>query len=166
MRPNFLLFQVSCCSTIFPYYNTTELEVALGLFLQAGAEAGSSLTAQTTYQYDLVMLTLQVMSNYGLELHNTSWLAYNQSDRAVFASTSGLFLDMLQDLDELVGSQAQFLLGSWIQNATSLGNSMSSISMDSACHDYGLPRHHLQSRGDVCILPWARELRVTGHHDR
>ena len=120
MRPNFLLFQVSCCSTIFPYYNTTELEVALGLFLQAGAEAGSSLTAQTTYQYDLVMLTLQVMSNYGLELHNTSWLAYNQSDRAVFATTSGLFLDMLQDLDELVGSQAQFLLGSWIQNATSL----------------------------------------------
>ena len=49
------------------------------MFLQAGAEAGSSLTAQTTYQYDLVMLTLQVMSNYGLELHNTSWLAYNVS---------------------------------------------------------------------------------------
>ena len=124
VRPDFYLTEVSCCSPIQPYYNTSDLEAALGLFLQAGAEAGSALTSQTTYQYDLVMLTLQVMSNYGLELHNVSWQAYNQSDRAEFATTSALFLDMLQDLDGLVGTQAQFLLGAWIQNATSLGNGL------------------------------------------
>ena len=42
-----------------PYYNTSELQVALSLFLSGGMEA-PALTAQPTYQYDLVMLTAQV----------------------------------------------------------------------------------------------------------
>jgi hypothetical protein len=78
--PAFTIDEVSCCAPLATYYNTSYLEVALSLFLQAGEEGGEFLTSQPTYQYDLVMLTSQVMSNYGIKLHAAANAAYLNKD--------------------------------------------------------------------------------------
>lgn len=108
-------------ANVHPYYETEELELAYRLFLEAGELAGTSLVNQQTFQYDLVLLASQVMSNYALELHNSSILSLNVSDKASFSGNMTVFLSLLPLLDELVGTQPLFLLGSWIANATRWG---------------------------------------------
>jgi alpha-N-acetylglucosaminidase len=63
-RPTFNITRVSCCSPLDIYYNSTLLVEALSLLLEASEHEGSSLTSQTTFQYDLVMVTAQVMLNF------------------------------------------------------------------------------------------------------
>ena len=79
-QPLMNVSKVFCCSTVNIYYDPAQLQLALDLFLQAGATAGASLTQQQTYQYDVVMLCAQVMSNYGLQLHANAVSAYDHGD--------------------------------------------------------------------------------------
>ena len=79
-EPMFNVSQVFCCSTPLLYYDPAPLELALQLLLQAGSMAGDELTQQSTYQYDLVALTSQVMSNRALELHTSAVAAFDHAD--------------------------------------------------------------------------------------
>ena len=96
------------------------------MFIAGASEAGSSLTSQTTFQYDLVMLTAQVMSNYGLALHEQAMLAYYAQNVTAFSKNMTLFIELLSSMDPLMETQELFLFGAWIANATRWGTNTTS----------------------------------------
>jgi alpha-N-acetylglucosaminidase len=74
------------------------------------------------FQYDLVDITRQVLANYALSVHAKLALAYQEKDRAAYEKYSDEFLQIITDMDSLLGTRKDFLLGQWISNATGFGN--------------------------------------------
>lgn len=73
------------------------------------------------YQYDLVDVGRQVMANMSSALHAQAVAAYQAKDRKKFQAASGQFLDLLRDMDELLATRNEFLLGRWTEDARKWG---------------------------------------------
>ncbi|RWW34768.1 hypothetical protein BHE74_00010476 [Ensete ventricosum] len=98
------------------WYSTEEVINALKLFL----DAGDNLTRSATYRYDLVDLTRQVLSKLGNQVYLDVMTAYQEKDAKALNFHSQKFLDLIKDIDELLASDNNFLLGTWLESAKSL----------------------------------------------
>ena len=74
------------------------------------------------FQYDLVDITRQVLANYALIVHEKFVQAYRDKDSGAFKKYSDEFLQIITDMDSLLGTRKDFLLGQWISDARSFGN--------------------------------------------
>jgi alpha-N-acetylglucosaminidase len=74
------------------------------------------------FQYDLVDVTRQVLANYALVLHAQIVTAYQEKNARLFNEYSKQFLELLDDIDQLLATQKDFLLGLWIHQARRCGN--------------------------------------------
>ncbi|XP_078446491.1 alpha-N-acetylglucosaminidase family / NAGLU family [Wolffia australiana] len=101
------------------WYSTDEVINALCLFLLAGEKIEES----HTYRYDLVDLTRQVLSKIGNQLYLDAIKAYKQGDSDSLSRHSGRLIELIEDLDTLLSSDDNFLLGTWLENAKSLATS-------------------------------------------
>lgn len=77
----------------------------------------SQLKSQDTYRYDLVDVTRQVLQDYARTLHPMMIDAYEAGDRKKFDSLSDRFLKLIDDMDRLLASDSNFLLGTWLTDA-------------------------------------------------
>jgi alpha-N-acetylglucosaminidase len=68
-----------------------------------------------------VDLGRQVLANLAIPLHEKIAEAYKRGDRDAFQSESAQMLDLIRDMDRLVASRPEFLLGKWISDARSWG---------------------------------------------
>ncbi|CAL9047258.1 alpha-N-acetylglucosaminidase-like isoform X1 [Musa acuminata AAA Group] len=98
------------------WYSTEEVINALKLFL----DAGDNLTRSATYRYDLVDLARQVLSKLGNQVYLDVMTAYQEKDAKALNFHSQKFLDLIEDIDELLASNNNFLLGTWLESAKSL----------------------------------------------
>lgn len=73
------------------------------------------------FLYDLVDLTRQVLANYALPLQQQISVAYNRNDREKFDQYSGEFIDLIEDMDRLLATRKDFLLGPWLASARNCG---------------------------------------------
>jgi alpha-N-acetylglucosaminidase len=99
-------------------YNPGELLPAWELMIAATGKCRNS----DGFQYDLVDLTRQVMANYADTIHAQLVRAYRNRDSEVFKKYSDQFLQLITDMDSLLGTRKDFLLGKWISDARSFGN--------------------------------------------
>jgi alpha-N-acetylglucosaminidase len=76
------------------------------------------------FQYDLVDITRQVLANYADLVHAKLVNAYRDKDRIAYKKYCDEFLQIITDMDSLLGTKKDFLLGLWISDARSFGNSM------------------------------------------
>ncbi|HCL84867.1 MAG TPA: alpha-N-acetylglucosaminidase, partial [Chitinophagaceae bacterium] len=74
------------------------------------------------FQYDLADITRQALANYADSVHGKLVRAYREKDPATFKKYSDEFLQIISDLDSLLGTRKDFLLGRWISDARSFGN--------------------------------------------
>lgn len=74
------------------------------------------------FRYDLVDVTRQVLANYALVLHAMLVKAYTEHDQETFKTYTSQFLELLDDLDQLLGTRQDFLLGPWIEQARNCGS--------------------------------------------
>jgi alpha-N-acetylglucosaminidase len=100
-------------------YNSRELLPAWSLMIEAAGVCKNS----DGFQYDLVDLTRQVLANYADSIHAQLVRAYRKKDLIAFKKYSGQFLQLITDMDSLLGTRKDFLLGKWISDARSFGNS-------------------------------------------
>ncbi|EPS59043.1 hypothetical protein M569_15767 [Genlisea aurea] len=107
---------ITCFSLPHSWYNNEEAINALKLFLDAGKE----LDGIPTYRYDLVDLTRQTLSKLANEVYLSAVLAYGSRDSNSLNSHSRKFLQLIEDIDELLGSDDNFLLGTWLESAKRL----------------------------------------------
>ncbi|OCX52284.1 alpha-N-acetylglucosaminidase [Mucilaginibacter sp. PPCGB 2223] len=88
---------------------------------QAMIKASGDLSASDGFRFDLVDLTRQVLANYALPLQRKFVLAYQQKDLAGFKKYSTEFIDLITDMDKLLATRNDFLLGRWVADARRCG---------------------------------------------
>ncbi|MEO7455347.1 MAG: alpha-N-acetylglucosaminidase [Gemmatimonadaceae bacterium] len=94
-------------------YDRKLLVAALDSLLAAAPALGRN----DTYRYDVVNLTRQVLGQLAVPLVNDVEAAYVKKDAAALRVAEKNVLTLLVDLDELVGTREEFLLGRWLSDA-------------------------------------------------
>ena len=98
------------------YYNPIKLARAWQLLGECGDELGDV----PTYRYDLVDVGRQVLSNLAGPLQTKVASAYAAKDLAAYRAAVREFLELIDDMDQLVSTQQTMLLGKWLDDAKSL----------------------------------------------
>lgn len=102
-------------------YDAKELLPAWEALIKASGACRNS----DGYQYDLVDLTRQVLANYALPLQRRFVTAYNQKDLTLFKKYSQQFIELIEDMDKLLATRKDFMLGPWIADARKCGTTES-----------------------------------------
>jgi Alpha-N-acetylglucosaminidase (NAGLU). len=102
-------------------YKREELIPAWDLFVKSADIYKSS----DGFRYDLVDLTRQVLANYARPLQVKWTKAYQYKDMAAFKKYAGEFLGLISDMDRLLATRGDFLLGKWLADARSCGTTES-----------------------------------------
>ena len=113
LRPSFGRSSSYHSSVRFNYENEKLREVVSRL-LAAGGHGPS-------YEFDLVNLTRQYLSNQFEQLFADYKAAYEAGDAEAMAASRDAMLATFDTLDELLASQPYFLVGKWIADARSWG---------------------------------------------
>jgi len=100
-------------------YPASALSRTYRLLLSAKTQLG----ATETYRHDLVNIARQTLSNHAGGLYQKAMAAFAAKDAAAFRQASGEFLQLTRDLDELLATSDEFLLGSWLEDAKRWGAS-------------------------------------------
>jgi alpha-N-acetylglucosaminidase len=99
------------------HYDPKQLLDAWALFIQSAPK----LQASEGFQYDVVDITRQVLANYATPLQQKFAVAYREGDTTAFKKYSAQFLELLDDMDRLLCTRKDFLLGKWIAEARANG---------------------------------------------
>ncbi len=73
------------------------------------------------FQFDLVDITRQVLANYASPLQQQFVQAYKNKDALAFAKYSKQFITLIDDMDKLLATRKDFLLGTWVASARKWG---------------------------------------------
>ncbi len=85
------------------------------------AKAAPACRQADGYQFDMVNLTRQALSNQAAIVQARMQVAAEAKHLADFRREAGLFLGIGRDLDELLGTRHEFLLGRWLADARAWG---------------------------------------------
>ncbi|MBA9076893.1 alpha-N-acetylglucosaminidase [Rufibacter quisquiliarum] len=98
-------------------YNQLELVTAWDKLIAAS----NDLKSAEGYQFDVVDLTRQVLANYATQVQQQFAKDYKNKDAAAFKKHSAEFITLIEDLDRLVATQEDLLLGRWLNAAKAWG---------------------------------------------
>jgi len=98
-------------------YDQAELWNAWQYMLQAA----DSLKTMSTYQYDLVDIARQCLADLSVPLQKEITKAYLAKEKEALKKKSQHFLELIDDMDAILGTQPEFLLGKWLNDARSWG---------------------------------------------
>lgn len=98
-------------------YSNTSLAQAWNYLAQASDQLGHA----DTYRFDLVNIARQVLANHASQLHGDMVAAHKAGDMQAFKRTCERFLELIHDLDELLATRKEFLLGCWLEDAKRWG---------------------------------------------
>lgn len=85
------------------------------------AEEAESLGTSDGFRYDLVDITRQIMANYATVIQQEAALAFQEGNAEVFDDAAARFLALIKDMDRLLSSREEFLLGRWLESAKKMG---------------------------------------------
>lgn len=98
-------------------YDPLELIGAWELFIKVAYD----IKGTEGFSYDIVDVTRQVLANYATPLQQQIAKAYKDKDRKDFKKYSEEFIELISDIDELLATKKDFLLGPWILDARKWG---------------------------------------------
>jgi alpha-N-acetylglucosaminidase len=84
-------------------------------------QSAESLKDLDTYQYDIVDVGRQCLSDLTLPLQHDINKAYQSGDKEKLRTASEKFLELAGDMDTLLATRREFLLGSWLESAKGWG---------------------------------------------
>lgn len=98
------------------WYQPSDVIRALNLFL----ESGDLLSESLTFRYDLVDLTRQALAKLANQIFLNALQAFHENDVEQLGIQGKLFLDLIRDMDIILASDDNFLLGTWLERAKQL----------------------------------------------
>lgn len=116
-RPGFYVAKTAYRTEPNPPYPVKTLATALDTLLAAAPELGGN----DAYRYDVVNLARQALGQLGIPAINAVEDAFKRKDRPALLAAEGRVVGLLRDLDELVGTREEFLLGRWLEDAKRWG---------------------------------------------
>ncbi|WP_231491581.1 alpha-N-acetylglucosaminidase [Pedobacter sp. Leaf170] len=99
-------------------YNEKDLLPAWDEFVKASSACKTS----DGFQYDIVDVTRQVLANYALPVQRKFVEAYKKGDLKTYQIEKAKFLDLISDMDKLLATRKDFMLGPWVNQARAWGN--------------------------------------------
>lgn len=84
-------------------------------------DAAPDLKNSEGFRFDLIDVTRQVLANYAIVVQRKWVAAYRAKDEAKFNLHSQEFINLIDDLDGLLGAHPDFLLGKWVSDARKCG---------------------------------------------
>ncbi|WVZ00315.1 hypothetical protein V8G54_026384 [Vigna mungo] len=118
------------------WYPSDDVIKALQLFLAGGKNLSRSLT----YRYDLVDLTRQVLSKLANQLYYKAVTSFQEKNIEALRFHSNTFLQLIKDIDVLLASDDNFLLGTWLESAKKLAVNPTNKFWSGLVESYYLPR--------------------------
>ncbi|MEN8156627.1 MAG: alpha-N-acetylglucosaminidase [Bacteroidota bacterium] len=97
------------------YLSTEQLFMAWELMLDV------SNTSREVYQYDVVNVGRQVLADHFLVLRDRFTADYESGDVEAMKLSGRKMVELLNDLDRLLATQKNFMLGHWLEDARSFG---------------------------------------------
>ena len=116
-RPALSIGAASTWGNAVVSYDKAELERAAALLL----EDYDSLKNSEGYQYDVVTVLQQILSNSAQEYQKKMAGAFNAKDVAGFEAHAGTFMSIIDKMEEVTSANEYYLLGRWVEQAKSLG---------------------------------------------
>lgn len=83
--------------------------------------ACSELADSETFRYDLVDFTRQLLSNEFRGSYEKLCQALTQKDKVVFEEEAGRMVMILEDMDKLLNTRKEFMVGPWLAAARAMG---------------------------------------------
>lgn len=83
--------------------------------------ASSELIEEDTYRFDLTNSYRELLASLTHKMINDLSLAYQQKNHTLFEKATANLLKLLDDLDAITGTNENFLLGRWLEDARSWG---------------------------------------------
>lgn len=77
-----------------------------------------ALGNQDAYQHDLVDVTREILALYSADAHADMLQAYRERSPEEFRDAAERFLTLIRDLDTLLATRQEFLLGKWLADAS------------------------------------------------
>jgi len=102
----------------FSNYDYKSLANIFPTFLLANPVSKSN----PNYLKDLVRLEKQVLANLAVSFRDSIATAYYAKDKKAFQKYTGLFISLSDDVDTLVSTQNDLLLGNWVNQARDFGS--------------------------------------------
>ncbi len=122
MAPNRTRSIISAAPTLGPArsspYNNAQLAGAWRHLLAASEEFGGV----DAYRFDLVNVARQVLSNHAAVLQREVVQAHAEKDAEQFRAAAEEYLQLIGELDELLATRREFLLGRWLEDARRWGD--------------------------------------------
>jgi alpha-N-acetylglucosaminidase len=84
-------------------------------------DATRSRPESDALQFELLMVTRQVLGNFSGESARQAAEAWRAKDQNRFRAASGRMLELIRDLDTLLATRSEFLLGKWLADARRWG---------------------------------------------
>ena len=120
-RPALDVYQVSSWSEREEYYNPDDVIRAARLMV----EASHDIKPNANFCYDLVDITRQAIAEQAQYVYDEIVAAYKAKDRTMFRHSAKRFLDILLQQDSLLSSMPDFMVGTRLSQARSLGTNAS-----------------------------------------
>ncbi|PWT73484.1 MAG: alpha-N-acetylglucosaminidase [Bacteroidetes bacterium] len=98
-------------------YAPEDLIPAWDLFMTAASKGIKT----DGFEFDLVDITRQVLANYASPLQKKWAIAFREDDTVAFNKYSHDFIELIDDMDKLLSSRKDFLLGPWLSSARNWG---------------------------------------------
>jgi len=103
----------ACCARGVVRYDMAAFAAALPQLLEADA----SVVQRDAYEYDVTDLTRQVVVNVARDLLPQIKAAHDARDVAKFDELTATWMDLIQQLDEVLATEDDFLLGAYVERA-------------------------------------------------
>lgn len=118
--PSLKIGNVSCCSTVHPYYSIDSIQLAADKLLSVAHQ----FKEHPNYQYDVVDVVRQTVANKGYLVYKEFVDAYNAKDIALVKQYSSHFLNLILAQDKLLSTEPTFMLGTWTNQARKIGRTV------------------------------------------
>lgn len=116
-RPDAVIRSASSWSSAAPCYEWSDALQAWDLFYQPRHNYADI----DAYQYDLVDMTRQVMADYAKYLHAQMEQNFSSGNYDGFVTYSDKYLQLMSDMDALLSTRSEFMLGRWLALAAEKG---------------------------------------------
>ncbi len=93
----------------------------LAMAWQALYSCADELYGSDGYRYDIVDITRQVLADYASVLQQKFAADYENGDRESFIKHAAAFDDLIADMDRLLATRKELLLGPWLEAAKAMG---------------------------------------------
>ncbi len=117
-RPGWTVGSVSTWSSTSIFYDTQDVKQAAHLLLSSGLNGAN-------YDYDLVDIARQALTDYGKTLLEGINEVKGDRTGATYTLRRDAYLQLILDIDELLNTNENFMLGRWTQMARGIADEVS-----------------------------------------